>query len=494
MEVVSTVSGLKDSGADVLVIPVFEGDSPRDPIFAALDERELILSAFETGQIKGTLDTWVMLHRAAADGRLLLYGAGSAPDEPLLMGRVLGAAVRLLLERGARSICFLVRGQFDPTLGARAAVEGAIIASLNYDRYRSDRRQGQIEKLIIASEQAADLSRAIEIGRLMGEATNSARALGNEPSNVLTPRELAHRAIEIARGCGLKSEVLDENQLREIGMNALLAVARGSAEPPRLILLRYEPEDCRSDEIIALLGKGLTFDSGGISIKPAQDMDEMKFDMCGGAAVIGAMQAIAGLRPRARVLGMIAAVENMPSGRAYKPGDVIRSLSGKTIEIINTDAEGRVALADCLTYAQQLGATCMIDIATLTGACVVALGEVRAGIWGTDEKLINELIRAGHCSGERLWHMPIDPEYSDMIRSDIADIKNAGNRQAGAITAAAFLESFARPRPWAHLDIAGTAWINKARPHMDKGATGFGVRTLANFVLNRDAAQRSQRA
>jgi leucyl aminopeptidase len=256
-----------------------------------------------------------------------------------------------------------------------------------------------------------------------------------------------------------------------------------------LIVLSYEPDsdsgDYVSNEVIALVGKGITFDSGGISIKPAAKMEDMKYDMGGGAAVIGAMQVIARQRPKIRVLGLVPASENLPSGRAVKPGDVVRSLSGKTIEVVNTDAEGRLVLADAITYAINRGATCIVDAATLTGACVVALGDAHAGLVGTDRRLVADLVKAGEQSGDRVWPMPLDKEYGEIIRSDIADVKNVGNRTAGSITAGYFLKHFAGSTPWAHLDIAGTAWTEKAKPYIAKGATGFGVRLMATFVLNR---------
>jgi leucyl aminopeptidase len=284
----------------------------------------------------------------------------------------------------------------------------------------------------------------------------------------------------------LQVSVLDEPQIKKLGMGALLAVARGSVEPPRLIVMSYDPSppDEKLD-LIALVGKGITFDSGGISIKAASKMDEMKYDMGGGAAVIGAMQAISRLKPKARVLGLVPAAENLPSGRAVKPGDVVRSLSGKTIEVVNTDAEGRLILSDAISFAIDKGAALIVDAATLTGACVVALGEIRAGVMGTDQKLIDGLLAAGEASGERLWQLPLDSEYREIIRSDIADIKNVGNRTAGAITAGMFLRNFAGSTPWAHVDIAGTAWLDKEMPYLAKGATGFGTRMMARFVLDR---------
>jgi leucyl aminopeptidase len=350
--------------------------------------------------------------------------------------------------------------------------------------YASDQRERKIERLLLASKQPFASDDAIRTGAAMAKAANLARHLGYEPGNTMTPSELSRRAEEMARREGLSFESFDEAEIKRMGMGAIAAVSRGSDESAQLIVMGYNLGDQTSAELTALVGKGITFDSGGISIKPALNMDEMKYDMGGGAAVIGAMQAIARLRPRARVLGVVPAAENLPSGRAVKPGDVIRSLSGKTIEVANTDAEGRLVLADAITYAASRGATRIIDVATLTGACVVALGEARAAVMGTDQALIDGLIRAGERTGERLWQLPADNEYGDMIKSDIADIRNTGNRFAGAITAGMFIKNFAGRLPWAHLDIAGTAWLEREKPYLARGATGFGTRLLADFILN----------
>jgi len=323
----------------------------------------------------------------------------------------------------------------------------------------------------------------------MAEAANFARRLGFEPSNVMTPQELARQAQEMAEREGLACEVLGEDEMKRLGMGALLAVSRGSQEQAQLIVLNHNPDGASADsELIALVGKGITFDSGGISIKAAAKMEDMKYDMGGAAAVIGAMRAIAQLKPKARVIGLIPAAENMPSGRAVKPGDVVRSLSGKTIEVVNTDAEGRLVLCDAITYAISRGAKVIVDAATLTGAVVIALGETRAALMGTDQSLIDQLIRAGEQCGERVWQLPFDDDYGEMIRSEIADVKNVGNRTAGSITGGWFLKHFAGDVPWVHIDIAGTAWTEEEKPYIARGATGFGVRLMANFVLNRSAS------
>jgi leucyl aminopeptidase len=504
MEIKTTQQQISSLSEDALMVPVFESETPRNGILCALDglTHGAISEAFERGEFDGSVDQMLFLHRPGdlSARRLLLYGAGQRSKvTPASLGEIAGAAVRSVLSRGVTSAAFIARGPGEPAELAQRIVEGAIIGHLSSALY-SQADKPQLARLTVAFEggNPDGIDSALNTGRIMGEATNLARALGNEPSNIMTPSEMARRAQEMAEQEGLKSEILDEAELERRGFGALLGVSRGSSEPPRFIILEYcfdeaaarpgsRPDQVAAQEeaIIALVGKAVTFDSGGISIKPAASMDEMKFDMCGGAAVIGAMQAIARLRPRARVLGIVPACENMPSGRSYKPGDVLSGLGGKTIEIINTDAEGRLILSDAITYAVQRGASTIVDAATLTGACVVALGEIRAAVMGTDQPLIGQLIRAGERSGERIWQLPLDDLYGEQISSPIADIKNDGGRGAGAITAGMFLKAFAGKTPWAHLDIAGTAWINDSKPFIAKGATGFGVRTFANFVVER---------
>jgi len=504
MKITASRTSLGEINHDVLIVPVFEGENPSDSensaALAALDHltRGAVASVFEDGEMTGKRDRWVLLHNLGeySTKRLLLYGAGN-PDNigPVSVGRMAGAATRVLVKnKGIRSAAFLVTRRLENDGFVKAIVEGALLGQVSGELYGSkeDSITG-FETLDLISElpDAPNFEDAISLGTAMAEATNFARLLGYEPSNVMTPSELASRAKEMAEREGLGFEALTEDEMKDLGMGALLAVSRGSQEPARLIVLSYEPsagsDKTESNELIALVGKGITFDSGGISIKPAAKMEDMKYDMGGGAAVIGAMQVIARQRPDIRVLGLVPASENLPSGRAVKPGDVVRSLSGKTIEVVNTDAEGRLVLADAITYAISRGASCIVDAATLTGACVVALGDARAAVMGTDRGLIDELVTAGEQSGERIWPMPLDKEYGEIIRSDIADVKNVGNRTAGSITAGYFLKHFAGSIPWAHLDIAGTAWTENEKPYIAKGATGFGVRLMATFVLNRAA-------
>ncbi|MBV8857907.1 MAG: leucyl aminopeptidase, partial [Acidobacteria bacterium] len=301
----------------------------------------------------------------------------------------------------------------------------------------------------------------------------------------------AERAQEIANQFGLDIDVLDQARMEQEGMGALLSVARGSDQPPKMMVLTYMPDGKEQvedgEDFLALVGKGITFDTGGISIKPSENMELMKYDMTGGATVLGVMRAVAQLKPPIPVLGVVPSTENMPSGKATKPGDVVVAMTGKTIEVINTDAEGRLILADAVSYAKKLGATRVIDMATLTGAVSIALGDVNTGLLGTDQELINEIIESGREVGEKFWQLPLDKEYSKQIKSDIADIKNVGGRKAGTITAAAFIKEFAEGISWAHLDIAGTAWGDDAKPFRSKGPTGVAVRTLLNFIERESA-------
>jgi leucyl aminopeptidase len=307
--------------------------------------------------------------------------------------------------------------------------------------------------------------------------------MANEPGNTLTPREFARRSEKVIAGTGASFEVLDEKQIEALGMGMLLGVARGSAEPPRLMVIRHEPPGAPPSPVLGLVGKGITFDTGGISIKPADGMERMKDDMAGGAAVVCAMRAIAMLKAPIRVIGVVPTTENMPGGRAIKPGDILRSAEGKTVEVINTDAEGRLILGDGLWYARKLGATHLVDVATLTGAIVTALGKVTSGVFGTPDAWVDVVRRVANRAGDRVWPLPLFDEYKDQIRSDIADLLNTGGRPAGSITAALFLKEFSGGLPWVHMDIAGTAWAEESKPYLPKGPSGVAVRTLAELAF-----------
>jgi leucyl aminopeptidase len=467
---------------------------------------ELIAS----GEFSGKLFETLLLHRPQGlkAKRLLLVGGGKAKNfTGQELRKLAGTAVRFLKPKGIRSITFLTpepvelpqsrAGSGEPRAAAgagasvKAIVEGAQVANFDPDRYRSDRKDQSIDSLTVAVSAGSDrdaLQAALEEARVIGESQNFTRELVNEPSNRMTPIMLAERARRMveetaASGSdGLSIEIHGPEKIKELKMGAFWSVAQGSDEEPRLIVIHYEPKDAPATPHIGLVGKGITFDTGGISIKPSEGMEKMKYDMAGGAAMIGAMRAVALLRPKIRVTAIILATENMPSGKAQKPGDVQIAMSGKSIEVINTDAEGRMVLADGLHYARQMGCTHLVDAATLTGAVVVALAGVNAGIFANDEDIYSRFSQAKERAGEKMWRLPLDPEYLEMIRSHIADITNTGGRWGGAITAAMFLKEFVADTPWVHLDIAGTAWMDDNKAWIAKGPSGFAVRSLVEFV------------
>jgi leucyl aminopeptidase len=371
----------------------------------------------------------------------------------------------------------------------QSIAEGLTLGEFDNGQYKTrDPEPPRFEQIAIVATaldgRRADLEAAVARGRVLGECSNLARSLANEPGNALTPRVLAERATAIVRDANITIEVLDEHRIDELGMGMLLGVARGSAEPPRLIVMRYDPPSAPASPVLGLVGKGITFDSGGISIKPADGMERMKDDMAGGAAVICAMRAIGLLGAPIRVVGLVPSTENMPGGRAMKPGDIVRSAEGKTVEVVNTDAEGRLVLGDAMWHARQLGVTHLVDVATLTGACVVALGKSTTGLFGQPEPWIEHVRGIADRAGDRCWPMPTFDDYREALRSEIADFMNTGGRPAGAITAAMFLKEFTGDLPWAHLDVAGTAWADEAKPYQPKGATGIAVRTLAELAFS----------
>jgi leucyl aminopeptidase len=364
-------------------------------------------------------------------------------------------------------------------------VEGSLLGLYQFSKYKKPEHK-DIEQLVIVEKdenRIPALERGVYKGKIMAEATNLARDMINEPANYMTPTQLAEIAGEMAGTYNLKLEVFDADEMKAMGMGALLGVARGSNQPPKLITLSYEGDESAEDTI-GFIGKGITFDSGGISLKPSERMEEMKNDMAGGAAIIAALSAIARLKLKVNVTGIIPATENLPSGTALKPADVLMAMSGKTIEVISTDAEGRLILADALSYAVKRNLSPLVDLATLTGACVVALGTGYSGVFSNDEQLVNRIFQAAAKSGERLWQMPMPEDYKEQLKSEIADIKNVGDRYGGAITAALFLRNFVGDTPWAHIDIAGTASSSKEDGYMIKGATGVGVTTLVELALS----------
>ena len=481
MKIYSTTETAEKISADALLVAVpqvEEGDAPDANVDAWTGG--LLAELVESGEFSGeTLET-ALIHRPAgvAAARLLLIGVGK-PDEfaPHLARRAAGAAVRLLKPKGVSRLAIV-----PPDPGhVQAIVEGALLGAFETGVHKTeDPAPGEIGELIIAAD--GDFTAAIDAGRAIASGQNFARGLANEPANILTPTVLAERARAMAEEAGLEYEELDQARLAELGMGALLGVAQGSVEEPVMMILRYRPEKPVGDVHLGLVGKAVTFDTGGISIKPSADMDRMKYDMAGGAAVLGAMQAIAALKPSIPVTALVPSVENMPGAAAQRPGDVVKTMSGKTVEVLNTDAEGRLILADALTYAQQLGCNRLVDAATLTGAIVVALGYERAGLFGNDDDWRDQVLAAAEATGEKLWPMPLDAEYKDMLKSTVADLPNIGSRWGGAVTAAMFLKQFGDPAPWAHLDIAGTAWLEENKPEMPKGPTGMGVRTFVELA------------
>jgi leucyl aminopeptidase len=447
-----------------------------------------------SGELTGRAYESVMLHRPPGlkAKRLLVIGAGKPKNFSSVEARkAAGTAVRTLKPRMIKSCAVVLPDLPGGAADAvRAVVEGVLVADFDPDTYRSDRKDLSMKAITVvapAGSDQASLQRALEQARIIGDSQNFTRELVNEPSNRLTPTILADRAQKMCESVGLKCELMGPDKIKELKMGAFWSVAQGSDEEPRLIVMRYEPQGAPEKPMLGLVGKGITFDTGGISIKPAEGMEKMKYDMAGGAAMIGAMRAIALLKPKVRVIGIVCATENMPSGKAQKPGDVQIAMSGKSIEIINTDAEGRLVLADGLHYARTLGCTHLIDAATLTGACVVALGGVNAGVFANDEDVYSHFTGALQRSGEKFWRLPLDPEYLDMIRSSIADIMNTGGRYGGASTAAVFLKEFAEETPWVHLDIAGTAWIDDNKAWIAKGPSGIAVRSLVEFVRSFEA-------
>ncbi|MHB1023769.1 MAG: leucyl aminopeptidase [Acidobacteriaceae bacterium] len=459
-------------------------------------------TVLSSGEFKAGSCETLLLHAPSGikAERLLIVGLGKVSKLTVHEVRKgAGAAVRFAKPRGLRELAMTLPEAASlsddpieslPTqLTARAIVEGAYVGDFDPDTYRSDRKDLSIQMLTVVSNakegssEGKEFQTGVSEGIIFGTSQNFARTLVNEPGNVLTPTVLGARAKAELEPLGIKTEVYSTEKLQELKMGSFWGVAKGSAEPPALVVMTYEPEKATSSEVIGLVGKGITFDTGGISIKPSEGMEKMKYDMAGAAAMIGAMRAIAQLKPTVKVISVVCSAENMPSGTAYKPGDVLTAMSGKTIEIINTDAEGRLVLADGLAYARKLGVTRLIDAATLTGACVVALGMLNAGLFSNDEATWQRFMDGTKLSGENFWRLPCTDEYRDLIKSNIADIMNTGgSRWGGAITAAMFLKEFVEDTPWIHLDIAGCAWMEEQKPWIAKGPSGIAVRSIVEWV------------
>jgi leucyl aminopeptidase len=497
----STIDALR---AALLVVQVFEGEAVPENELAELDTRfdGALGRVLEAGDFSGKRDETLVLYPASADAgieRLLLVGVGKREDYIVERHRrAVGVAIRQAEQMGVREVSLHLghRLRLSEHLGgyytALAATESAVLAAWKFNEFKTDdasaadaKRRVEHVVLVAATEaEAADYEAASAHGVIIGRAANLARELQTRPGNQATPAYLADVAQSIADEFGLDATILDRAAIEAEGLHALAAVGQGSEQEPRFIVVHYRGGS-DGDAPIALVGKGITFDTGGISIKPAERMEDMKYDMSGAAAVLGALRGIAELNLAVNVVAVVAAAENMPSGRAIRPGDVIGSHAGKTIEVINTDAEGRLVLADALSYVQQFEPAAIVDAATLTGACVIALGHHAIGMMGNNGALIDEVRAAGHRVGERCWPLPLWDEYREQLDSPIADIRNSGGRAAGSITAGWFLKEFAGETPWVHLDIAGTAYREDPVPYLRKGATGLPTRLLIEWARKR---------
>ena len=478
----------RTADTDLVIVGVFEGQAAGLDRWAQATHGELE-HAMASKEFSGKrFETFVT--PLVGDGfrarRLAVVGLGPRDGFAVERARRAATAAGLVArKRRIPRICFHADVPLDSPEMIQAIAEGLTLAEFDAGQYKSDSdRPFELTRVgiilaISAGEAGADAARR---GRVIGEHCNMARQLINEPGNALSPSVFADRLVEIARSGGLSAEILDQRDLERLGMTLLLGVGRGSTEPPKLVVLRYEPDGVPGSPVMGFVGKGITFDTGGLSIKPAPAMEHMKDDMSGGATVACAMAALGRLEAPARAIGVIPIAENMPGGRAMRPGDVLKSAAGKTVEVVNTDAEGRLILGDALWYARQLGATHLVDIATLTGAISVALGTVATGLFGTPPAFVEHVRSIAERAGERCWPLPLFDEYKDQLRSDIADMINTGGRIGGAITAAMFLKEFTGDLPWIHLDIAGTAWLDEDKPFMPKGPTGVGVATLVELA------------
>jgi len=488
---------IKESKADAVVLFCFEDDLMSAEALAALNASsgKLIQKMIDAGDITGKAKEIQVIFQPETKTakRLILVGLGKKNEADL--EKIRGAFALAAQKARAMKLSSMA---VTPDLGdlgipneaiAYAAVEGIKLGLYQFTAFKTEERENihDIEELVIWSEsekKSDKVKKAVLDAECVADAVIFARNLVSMPSNEMTPKDMAREAIAIGtKHKNITVTVLDEKQMKKLGMHALLGVTRGSREEAKFIIMDYQGAKGKEPPIV-LVGKGLTFDSGGISIKPAENMEEMKTDMAGGAAVMGAIMAAAALKISRHLIGLIPATENMPGGLAYKPGDVLKTLSGLTVEVISTDAEGRLILADALAYAKRYKPAAVIDLATLTGACIVALGDNVIGMMGTDQNLKDRLKNAAEMTGEKLWELPLWEEYYEAIKSDIADLKNVGGRPAGTITAGAFLSKFAREYPWVHLDIAGPSWLKKDKPYIPKGASGVGVRLLIQMLKN----------
>ncbi len=496
MEIKAISGNIVELSTEAILVNLFEGVKTPSGATGAVDQAigGLISQLAAKGEIKGKLGEATLIHTLGkiSPERVVVVGLGKKEKFGLdKVRQATAAALRFLRRLGVKRAASILHGAgaggIDHRLSAQAIAEGGLLGLYSFKKHKTiDPEPGELEELLLVERDGSRLpavNEGIRLGKVLAEAANFARDLVNEPANYLTPKRMAEAAREVANEYGLQIEVLEREQMEEMGMGALLGVAQGSQQPPKFILLSYRGDE-NSKDVLGLVGKGITFDSGGISIKPSEGMGEMKGDMAGGAAVIATLKAIGELGPKVNVTGLVPATENMPSGSAIRPGDILKAMNGKTIEVISTDAEGRLILADALCYARKLSLSPVIDVATLTGACQVALGDVCSGAFGNDQRLIERLMELGEGMGERLWQLPLYEEYKEQNKSEVADVKNSGGRWGGAITAAQFLAEFIEDTPWVHLDIAGTSFLEKERGYFSKGATGIPTRTLVSLALS----------
>lgn len=497
MEIKVIAGDITQLATDALIVNLFEGVERPGGATGAVDQAlgGIITQLIAEGEIKGKLNEMTLIHTLGKIPAKRVIVAGLGKQEELTadkVRKVMAEACRFSRKLGAKKVATIAHGAgaggIEREKAAQMVAEGSILGLYVFNKHKTNetRAKEEIEELLLVERDESKiplLQQGCAQGEVIAEAVNFARDLINEPANFMTPSDLAEIARKVAAEHGLECTILEKEQMAELGMGALLAVAQGSAQPPKFIILQYNGGES-SAAGMGFIGKGITFDSGGISLKPGEDMGDMKTDMAGGATVIAALRAIARLKPKVNVTALVPATENLPSGSALKPGDVIKAMNGKTIEIISSDAEGRLILADALCYATKSGLSPLIDVATLTGACRVALGDVCSGVFSNNQELANKVIQAGAEVGECLWQLPTYEEYKEQNKSEVADIKNVGGRYGGAITAALFLSEFVGDTPWVHLDIAGTVRSDKERGYLVKGATGVAVRTLVHLALS----------
>ncbi len=500
IQVEGQVGRAENEASEVLVLLHCEGASPLTQEASALDAQlgGQVSKLVKRGEFEGKLGEGLLVHtqNKAKAVRLLLMGLGQEKDLRLdAFRQALGSAVKRVRQAKVTSFTVVMPETIPEETSvldvAQALVEGAILGNYQFTAYRSPNgtKPTEVERLVLYTSHRAHLpqmAEGIRRGVATAEATVLVRDLCNHPSNVMTPTRIVREAQAVAKESGVRIKVLEQKDMEKLGMGALLGVARGSHEPPKFIILEYKGQKAKkAEQPVVLVGKTITFDTGGISLKPAENMEHMKADMTGGAEVLAAMRATARLKLPVHLISILPVAENMPGGRAMKPGDIVTTLSGKTVEVQNTDAEGRLILSDGLAYATRYKPAVLIDIATLTGACVVALGQFAIGMFGTDEQAKEHMRKAGVRAGERVWEMPLWDEYFEQLRSDVADMRNIGGRGGGMITAALFLSKFVGDCPWIHLDIASTDWSERERAYLPKGPTGIGTRLLIQFLIDR---------